>query len=67
MEDIANENYWDKDAGSDVIRYMIGDVWSGDKELGTKIGVVANWYGVRLNLTMYYYQNRPSFILPFRN
>lgn len=46
---------------------MIGDVWSGDKELGTKIGVVANWYGVRLNLTMYYYQNRPSFILPFRN
>lgn len=67
VEDIANENYWDKDAGSDVIRYMIGDVWSGDKELGTKIGVVANWYGVRLNLTMYYYQNRPSFILPFRN
>lgn len=67
VEDIANENYWDQSAGSDVVRYIKGNFWTSYKGEGScSMGFV--YSGVQgLSLDDYFYQNRPSFILPFRN
>lgn len=67
VQDIANENYWNQSAGSDVVRYIIGDLWTGDKELGTTIGSVGTKLGTLLYVYYYPNQNYSSFILPFRN
>ncbi|EFB93824.1 hypothetical protein, partial [Prevotella bivia] len=67
VQDIANENYWNQSAGSDVVRYIIGDLWTGDKELGTTIGSVGTKLGTLLYVYYYPNQNYLSFILPFRN
>ena len=67
VQDIANENYWNQSAGSDVVRYIIGDLWTGDKGLGTTIGSVGTKLGTLLYVYYYPKQNYPSFILPFRN
>lgn len=67
VEDIANENYWDQSAGSDVVRYIKGNFWTSYKCYGLfSMGFVSgDIHGVSSD--DYFHQNQVHFILPFRD
>lgn len=67
VEDIANENYWDQPASSDVVRYIKGNFWTSYKGEGSfRMGhVYSSFKG--LSVDDYFRQNDLFFILPFRN
>lgn len=67
VEDIANENYWDQPASSDVVRYIKGNLWTSYKGEGSfRMGhVYSSFKG--LSVDDYFRQNDLFFILPFRN
>lgn len=67
VEDIANENYWDQPASSDVVRYIKGNFWTSYKGEGSfRMGhVYSSFKG--LSVDDYFRQNELFFILPFRN
>lgn len=68
VQDIANENYWNQDAGSDVVRYLIGDLWGGFKASGRpELGLLKSRLATGVCIETYFYQNYTTYILPFRN
>lgn len=67
VEDIANENYWDQPASSDVVRYIKGNFWTSYKGEGSfRMGYVYSSFK-GLSVDDYFRQNELFFILPFRN